>query len=245
MDDQRLGLIVRALRRRLSWTQRELARRGNVSQSLVSLVERGHSGKVSTDRLRGILAELDARLEHDVRWRGGQLDRIVDEAHARLVEAAAVRFGGAGWTVRLEVTYAVYSERGSIDLLAFHGAHGAALVVEVKSELTSVEATLRKLDEKVRLAPRIATDRFGWRIRHVTPVLVLLEATSNRRRFARHGRVLGAALPHGARELARWARDPDRPTAGRVFLRPSNPGGHKRVMGGPQRIRTPRKGRAS
>jgi hypothetical protein len=47
------------------------------------------------------------------------------------------------------------------------------LVIELKSELTSVEETLRRLDVKVRLATRVAGERFGWRAVAAARLLVL------------------------------------------------------------------------
>jgi Holliday junction resolvase-like predicted endonuclease len=73
----------------------------------------------------------------------------------------------------------VYGERGSIDLLAWHEATRTLLVVEVKTEVASIEATLRKHDEKVRLARRVAADRFGWQAT-VTSRLLVLPRTSPR-----------------------------------------------------------------
>lgn len=43
MDDLRIGLVFRALRHRLSWTQAAVAAKAGVSQQLVSRVERGDS----------------------------------------------------------------------------------------------------------------------------------------------------------------------------------------------------------
>jgi hypothetical protein len=40
---------------------------------------------------------------------------------------------------RLEASYSIYGERGSIDILAGHATTRSMLVVEVKSELMSIE----------------------------------------------------------------------------------------------------------
>jgi transcriptional regulator with XRE-family HTH domain len=117
MDDQRLGRIVRALRRRLGWRQSDLAKRARCSQSAVSLIERGHVRSLPI--LRRVLAALDASLALDVRWRAGALDRLIDEDHAHLVAAVTKVLVTAGWIVHVEVTYAEYAERGSIDIFAF------------------------------------------------------------------------------------------------------------------------------
>ena len=159
MDDRRVGLIVRALRRRRGWRQSDLAAASDVSQQTVSVVERGHLDTLSLRTSRRILSALDARGEFEVRWRGGSLDRTMDENHARLVGAVVESLRAHDWDTAVEVTYAVYGERGSIDVLGFHRRTGSLLVIEVKTEITSVEETLRKLDEKVRLADRIARAR--------------------------------------------------------------------------------------
>ena len=65
------------------------------------------------------------------------------------------------------MTFAVYRESGSIDLVGWHPGTATLLIVEVKTELTSVEETLRRHDTKVRLAARVVGDRFGWNPRAV------------------------------------------------------------------------------
>ena len=85
MDDRRVGLVIRALRRRRGMRQTDLALAARVSQSVISRVERGHLATLSTNTVRSILSALDARGEWDIRWRGGELDRLIDEAHAALV----------------------------------------------------------------------------------------------------------------------------------------------------------------
>jgi transcriptional regulator with XRE-family HTH domain len=171
VDDRKVGLIIRALRRRRGWRQIDLASRANVSQSLVSIIERGHVDGTSTRSLRQVLLALDAALWLDVRWRGGEVGRLLDEDHARLVGRVAAALQATGWAVRTEITYAEFSERGSFDVIAWHGGTRTLLVVEVKTELDSAEATFRKLDEKVRLAPKIARERFGWTARTASRLL--------------------------------------------------------------------------
>ena len=56
----------------------------------------------------------------------------------------------------------------------------------VKTELTSIEETLRRHDAKVRLAPRIARERFGWDPAVIARLLVLPEDRTARRRIEEH-----------------------------------------------------------
>jgi transcriptional regulator with XRE-family HTH domain len=175
-----VGRFIRRCRSGLGWRQVGLAARAAVSQQEVSLVERGHFDGVPLRILRGIARQLDASLELDVRWRGGGLDRLLDEGHAALVGGASDLLRAYSWETRIEVTYAEYGERGSIDILAWHAASRILLVVEVKTELTSVEATLRKHDEKARLAPRVAAKREGWAPGVVARLLVLPDTSTSR-----------------------------------------------------------------
>src|SRR4051794_28530970 len=182
MDDQRVGRIVRALRRRRGWRQLDLAHAANCSQNLVSLIERGHLDAVALRTIRRVLASVDASVSLDVRWRGAAIERLVDDAHAELVGAVGSRLRALGWVVEIEVTYSEFGERGSYDLVAWHGATSTLLVIEVKTDLPSAEATIRKLDEKTRLAAVVVSKRFGWKAGSVARLLVLPETSTARAR---------------------------------------------------------------
>ena len=246
MDDVRIGIRFRALRHRLGRRQQDLAARAGVSHDLVSLVERGRLEEVTLRRLRRIARQLDAEFVNLLRWRGGDLDRLVDEAHARLVGLVTETLGVSGWQVRLEVAYSVYGERGSIDVLAWQPGAQLLLVVEVKSELVAVEETLRKHDEKARLAAKIAGDRFDWRPRSVARLLVLPSLATQRRRVDRHAAVMDTAYPLRSVALRRWLSSPTGPNAGLLFVGFERVGatagatagarGHKRIRRRPQRV---------
>lgn len=240
MDDLRVGLLVRALRRRRGWRQVDLARPAGVSQSTVSLLERGHLDSLPLRRVRQILGGLDARLELEIRWRGGDLDAVADAGHAALVERAARALRDMGWQVAAEVSYSHYGERGSIDLIAFHPPSLALLVIEVKTSLTSIEETLRRLDVKVRNASRVARERFGWPARSVSRVLVLPDSTATRDRLRRHAATFESAVPARGREVRSWLRAPHGRIDGRWLLRDTRPRGGTRVLPAPKRVRVPR-----
>jgi transcriptional regulator with XRE-family HTH domain len=207
-------------------TQRDLGRRAGLSQQAVSLVERGHGSRLSGTSMRRLFGALEARWEPTISWRGGDLDRLLDARHARFVGLIVGRLRAAGWRVEVEVTYSSYGERGSLDLLAWWPPRRVALVVEVKSELVSVEATVRKLGQKVRqTAHTLAATRFGERPSAVARVLVLPGTTTERRRVARVDRVLEAALPARGAVLRQWLRQPVGPIRGILFVADTNPGG--------------------
>jgi transcriptional regulator with XRE-family HTH domain len=218
VDDLRLGARFRALRHRLGWRQADAGARAGLSQDVISLVERGHIDQVSVRALRAHARSLDAELVIAVRWRGGELDRLMDEGHAALVGAVASLLDGLGWDLGPEVSFAVFGERGSIDVVAWHAASGTLLVVEVKTELTSIEETLRRHDAKARIAAGVCAERFGWRANAVGRLLVLPEGTTPRRQVERHRPVLRAAYPLRSDALRSWLRGPSGAARGLLFL---------------------------
>lgn len=228
MDDVRIGRILRLLRRRKRWRQCDLAQAADVSQSTVSLIERGHLATLSIRVVRGVFASVDARFEGSVTWRGGLVDRLLDDHHARLAGAIAAELVGLGWEVHVEVSFSEYGERGSIDILALRRDAGVALVVEIKSTLMAIDDTIRRLDVKARLAPRIVFDRFGWRPASVGRLLVIEEGATARRHVAAHGETLGVAFPDRGRTVRAWLRRPVGRLSGLRFFSSTNLGGSRR-----------------
>ena len=169
---------------------------------------------------------------------GRELDRLLDERHARVGEALSRELVDSGWEVLAEVSFSVFGERGSIDLLAWHAATRTLLVIELKSELTSIEETFRRHDTKVRLAGRIAADPFGWRPVSVGRLLVLPEGRTARRRAELHATLFERSYPDRNVAVRRWLRQPaGRPVAGLLFLSSSDGAGGRRVSGPQRRVR--------
>jgi transcriptional regulator with XRE-family HTH domain len=239
VDDRRIGLIVRALRRRRRWRQVDLARASGVSQSTISRFERGHLDELALRIVRNILAALDARGELELRWRGGQAERLVDERHAALGARVIEILRALGWEVLPEVTFQRYGERGSIDLLAWREAERAICVIELKSVVHSYEESQRHLDVKGRLAAHIAQERLGWRPRVVGVVMVVEGTTANRDRLAAIEAIVRAGLPATSRRVREWLRAPRQPLRGLWFVRPTHPGTGTRDRVGPRRVRRP------
>jgi transcriptional regulator with XRE-family HTH domain len=241
MDDIRIGRILRALRRRKGWTQRQLGARVGLSQQAISLIERGHGGRLAGDTIRRVFAAVDARWEGTVTWRGGDLDRLVDADHAGLVAAIVRRLRADGWEVAIEVTYSEFGERGSIDVLGGRADVRAIVVVEVKADFTVVEATLRKLDEKVRLVRRTLGRRtFGWQADVVGRLLVLPATDTAWRRVRAAGAVLEVALPARGAAVRRWLRSPVGECDGVLVVADTHRGGDTCRRGGRKRVKPPR-----
>ena len=224
MNDVALGRALRAIRINLGFRQVDVATKAGVAQQLVSRIERGDSGRMSRQTVDRVLGAVGADVVTTVRWRGGQLDRLLDEGHAALVGAMADLLRRHGWQVLTEVTYAEWGERGSVDILAWHAATRRLLVVEIKTEIASAEELLRRHDEKVRLGPKLARDRFGVSPRSVTRLLVLAKRTSNRTRLARLEASVGATYPARGPAVRAWIADASATDAmhGLLLLREPN-----------------------
>lgn len=234
MDDVAIGRLLRSIRIRLGRRQVDVGARAGVSQQLVSLLETEGAAEVSLGALREIAGALGAEVVLTIRWRGADVDRLRDEDHARIVAVVAALLVAHGWLVQPEVTFAHFGERGSIDLLAFHPVTGALLVVEVKTDIASAEETLRRLDVKVRLAGRIAAERFGWRPRGVSRLMAVADSSTQRRRVARHDGVFGPVLPLRGWAARGWLGTPNGPAGLLLFLSPTRQAGARR---GPATIR--------
>lgn len=228
VDDIRVGRLLRALRRRKGWRQADLARASRLSQQAVSVIERGHLTSLSINALRRAFSAVDARFEASVSWRGGLIDRLLDERHASLVGQVADELVHDGWEAEVEVTFSEYGERGSIDILALRSSAGVALLIEIKTELTAIDDTIRRLDVKSRLGAKLTFDRFGWRPSSVSRLLVVLDRSTNRRRVAEHEGSLGRAFPDRGTELRRWLREPAGRVSGLRFVSPTNRSGARR-----------------
>ena len=125
--------------------------------------------------------------------------------------------GALDWLAATEVSFNVYGERGTIDILAFHEPTGSLLVIEIKSVVPDLQAMLGSLDRKTRLAADIARER-GWRVRSVSRLLVLPDDRTARRRVERHDATFRAALPSRTVAVRRWLRAPAGRIAGVLFL---------------------------
>lgn len=235
VDTLRAARAFRAVRLHLGLRQRDVAARAGVGQQTVSDLERGRLGAMTFSDAACLFDALDIRTFLTVSWRGGELDRLLDEGHAAIGGACAARLLGWGWVVLSEVTFSVYGERGSIDLLAWHAATRTLLVIEIKTEVTSAEETLRRHDVKVRLAPGLCRERFGATPANVVRLLVLADSSANRARVGRLAPLFDAAYPLRGHALRRWLANPSPVAGGLMFLNTGSTGANGLP---PRRVRT-------
>jgi transcriptional regulator with XRE-family HTH domain len=237
MDVVRLGSVFRAVRLRLHLRQSDVARRAGVGRTSIGRIESGRTGSLSVETLMKVASSLEIQVDLVTRWRGGELTRMLNAGHAALHEAAAQLLAALPeWSFAPEVSFAVYGERGVMDILAYHAERRALLVIELKTQLVDVQGLLAAVDRYRRLAPRVAGAR-GWRATSVSVWVLLRESDTNRRRVADHLTVLRAAFPLDGWGMRRWLRQPIRPAAGLSFLSDVHVRGTSGLSAGVRRVR--------
>ena len=209
MDDQRFGSTIRAVRLKRGWRQVDLASRAGVSPSTISRLERGHPGSLTLGTIRSVAAALDIRVDLVARWRAGDLDRLLNANHSQLHEVVARWFARElpSWILAPEVSYAIYRERGVVDIVAWHPGKRAVLVIELKTDIVDVNQLVGKVGEKARLIGKIVRDR-GWDPLTVSTWVIVASGRTNRARLAAHQAVLRAAFPSDGRAIRAWLSDP-------------------------------------
>jgi hypothetical protein len=173
------------------------------------MLERGHLDTVSLRMLRRVAAALDIRVVVSGRWRAGDLDRLLNARHSELHELVARWFAAElpEWVLAPEVSFAIYGERGVIDILAWHEPTRSLLVIELKTAIADMNELLGTADRKRRLAAQVARER-GWDPLTVSQWLVVADTRTNRRRVDTHMTVIRNAFPDGTWAMRRWLRRP-------------------------------------
>lgn len=207
-----------------------------MSIATVSRVERGSFDPISVGMLLRIAAAMEIRIDWTPRWRGGELDRMLNAGHSAIHEAAALELAGTDWRTAAETTFAIYGERGVIDILGFHPASGALLVIELKTDLVDVQGLIGAVDRYRRLAPMVARER-GWAARSVSCWVLLRDSPSNHRRLAAHATVLRGAFPVDGRGMRGWLSRPVGTVAALSFLSVSHARRISGTTSGIQRVR--------
>jgi len=163
---------------------------------------------MNLNTLRKVTNALAVPVELLLPWHGAEVDLLLDAKHAALQEAVVAWLTGiAGWTVFPEFSYAVYAERGVIDILAWHPGMRALLIIELKSVITDLQALVASMDRRQRLARKIVADR-GWEPASVSAWVIAIDSRTNRRRIAQHHSVLRAAFPDDGWAAKRWVKQP-------------------------------------
>jgi transcriptional regulator with XRE-family HTH domain len=211
----RFGATIRTSRIARGWTQRQLADRACVPQSVVSTIETGGGGELAT--LERVCVALGGvlRLEAQIPY-AGDGPRQLDLGHARCVGRARRLLEAAGYACVTEQEVIDGPWRGRIDLLGFDATIRRLLVVEVKTELHDAGGLERQVDRYARLCLDVARRR-GWRVAEVAvAVLVLATAEADAFLFANR-EVMAGAFPIRGRAAIECLLD-RKPIRGRLLL---------------------------
>jgi transcriptional regulator with XRE-family HTH domain len=240
VDHDRIGSAFRAIRIRKGLRQRDVAERAGVDRDLVGRIERGGVGRVPLDHLHLVAGALGIRVRVDLIWQDGDLDRVLNAAHAALHESVAGFFTGLPlWVLAGEVSFSIFGERGVIDILAWHAASRSLLIIELKTALVDPQELVATMDRRVRLGRRIAQER-GWNPATVSSWVILTDTTTNHRRVRQHQGLLRGAFPADGHAIGTWLRNPTGSVSALSFWPKAGAGPRIRASGQRQRVRVAR-----
>lgn len=234
MDTLRLGRLLRMVRLRRKWRQVDVAARARLSAAAIGRHENGHV--LSLRALESHAAVFGLRLEVRLLGRAGDIGRLADEDHARLVEWLAAWLRARGFLVELEASYSEWGERGRVDLLAFHPQTGTLLLVEVKTRLIDLQELIGGIGVKERLAATLARRR-GWTASQVVVLLAIADGAANRAVVRAHPESFADWQPRplAVRSVTRAGRS--------LSWIPAQRAGRDAWLAARQRVRRPRRGR--
>ncbi|MEX2011610.1 MAG: helix-turn-helix domain-containing protein [Chloroflexota bacterium] len=211
----RFGQASLETRRALGWSQRDLARKCGLSQTLIWRVETA-SAPLSVNVMARIADALGLEVELSIRlpFIAGRPQR--DAAHARCMDYVQRRLEAAEWLVEREVEIVHGRSHGWIDLLGFDPRTRTLLIVEIKTEIEDLGRIERSLAWYGREAWASAK-RLGWRPARTATWLLVLATDVNDDRIRANREGLAAAFPGRATEahaaLSRQAACPPRALA--------------------------------
>jgi transcriptional regulator with XRE-family HTH domain len=205
----RLGLSCRALRIRRALRQSDVSARARVPRGVIGHIENGQLDGVTLGDLDRIMATMGATLDVRVRWRGEQLDRLLDEAHAATVAAVVERLQGLGDV-----------DRGFVRDLGRTGFDRRARLARSvpdrarrRSQICGPRSPITALRPRSQDAPRDQDRRGSWmagpqcRSRRCRRRITNVARTRAPTRFGPDGRSSGPRCQAaGLVSIARWSR---------------------------------------
>ncbi|HEX7491870.1 MAG TPA: helix-turn-helix transcriptional regulator [Candidatus Limnocylindrales bacterium] len=217
-DDYQIGRIVRDLRLARGLRQEDVAARAGVGRQTIYRLERGLIDGMTVGTLRTISKSLEMPSIVSLGWRLPEIDRLRDRLHASTVDQSVALLASEGWETRPEHSFNYFGERGSVDILAWHAAHRALLIVEVKTRLWDIQDLLAVMDKKRRLLPGLARRELGWNVQNLGLLLVMPELSTHRHVIGRHAATFRAALPQRQLAVRVWLSQPSGNLNGVLFL---------------------------
>lgn len=149
---RRLGVALREARLHLRLSQRQVATWAGVSQSWVSLMERGRGAGASLETWASVTAAVDEQLVAYLERAPGA-SRPRDHAHLRGQELVIRTARSGGWLPLPEAPLDPTAQRSrSVDVLLARGGGMEVAVVEIWDWFDDVGAAMRSLDGKIAAA---------------------------------------------------------------------------------------------
>ena len=173
---------------------------------------------LSFEAVDAVASVLDVTLFIDARWNSGDVDRLIDRVHARLVERVVRALRRDGWEVLVEYGFNHYGDRGSVDVLAWHAESRTLLIVEVKSRLTDLQAMFTSFARKLRIVPGLVLRERDWDARYIGRLVVMPGTSANRTVVASHPETFATLFPERMPSIRTWLRRPDRSMGGVWFV---------------------------
>lgn len=208
MDDERVGRLVRAVRRKRGWRQADVAARAGCSQRWVAEIELGRLEGVTIGTMRRVGDVLEIRTRIDAWWRRGDGPRLLDEEHARLVEFAIRALVREGWDVTPEWSFNHFGERGSVDIVAWHDASRTLLLIEIKSRIDDVQELIHTFGRKVRIVPGLVATQHGSVPARVATMLIVAASRTAERVVRAHEATFDAVWPERSDACRQFIRRP-------------------------------------
>lgn len=209
----RLGGLVLVSRKRRGWTQEQLGERCDLSQSTISLVERGKGGSLSMDAWQRIATVLGRPLRLDLG--ADPIEEPRDAGHLAMQELV-IRLGRAvGYTGLFEVPTKPADPSRSTDVGLRDDRRRRLVQVECWNRPDDFGAGMRSSDRKRADAEAFAATRDDGDSYAVASCWVVRSTTRNRAILAKYPEVIASRFPGSSlawvRALTTGTDPPDEP----------------------------------
>ena len=189
----RLGTELRASRHRRKSTQAELGRRAGLSQSSISLVERGLGATFSLDAWQRLFLAVDRRLIVDVSR--DLAEATADASHLAMQELVLRTFAAAGLRATVELPTRPLDPRRSADVALVDDRRRRIVLVECWNTFTDIGAAIRSTDRKAVDASMIAAARWSEAAGQVHILWVVRATKRNRALVGRYPSIFATRFP--------------------------------------------------
>jgi transcriptional regulator with XRE-family HTH domain len=205
----RLGESLRRSRRSRRLTQRQLGERVGLSQSTISLIERGFGGSLSLDAWQrlGLALERPVRVDLAPDTRSG----ATDQGHLAIQELVLGLGRAAGYSGSFELATRPADPTRSADVGLRNDRRRWLVLAECGNTFGDIGAAARSTARKQTEAEALAVAMGGDRPHRVASVWVVRATARNRALVARYPEVFASRFPASSAAWVRALTSGDRP----------------------------------